>query len=241
MDSIYYVYVKFRPRDGSPCYVGKGCGGRAWDHDKYDTGNQHLQRIIKKVGGPIPTVIFREELTEQEAYDLEKILIKAIGRACDGGPLCNMTDGGEGMSAGYVPSEETRKKQSEGLRLYYQSEVGTERKRRQSEERLGKEVPEHIKKAMSEGVKRRYQDPLQRERTSAALKARWKALSPEEKEVVREKMLRAQAILKEDPSWNTRVAETLKKRLRDDPDVLEKQLRDLAKARQVRCQRQARG
>lgn len=106
---VFYVYVYFRPWDGSPCYVGKGKGRRWVHHEKWAT-NRHLANIIAKAGGDVPKIKVRENLTEAQACEIEMTLIAAIGRLDLGtGPLVNMTDGGEGMS-GYRHSPEARAK-----------------------------------------------------------------------------------------------------------------------------------
>ena len=89
----FYVYVMFKP-NGSPCYVGKGSGGRWAIKDR--SYNTHLMRIIKKYG-ELATVKVRSGLTEEEAFQVEIALISAIGRS-PYGPLANLTDGGEGTS-----------------------------------------------------------------------------------------------------------------------------------------------
>jgi len=110
--SDYYVYVKFLPWDGTPCYVGKGFGNRAYVHEaraKAGThNNRHLVRIISKAGGALPTIIIRSGLTNDEAINIEMAFIRAIGRF-PVGPLANMTDGGEG-SVGFKHSDEAKEK-----------------------------------------------------------------------------------------------------------------------------------
>lgn len=94
--NIYYVYALFRP-DGIPCYIGKGKGKR-WLH--CGVSNPHLARIIKQAaaaGLGIPRIKIRENLSEDEAFQIEIALIAAIGRVSVGGPLVNMTDGGDGI------------------------------------------------------------------------------------------------------------------------------------------------
>ena len=112
----FYVYVLFRP-NGVPCYVGKGRGNRISCHWKYARGryarNPHLVNIIQNAGGQLPAVKIRENLVEETAFFLETLFIRAIGREIDGGPLVNMTDGGEGQS-GRVVSDETKKKLRDG-------------------------------------------------------------------------------------------------------------------------------
>lgn len=100
---IFYVYILFRP-NGHPCYIGKGKGRRFEKREKLTSHNIHLSRIISQAGGSLPKTIIRENLTESEAFETEIAFIKAIGREVHGGPLVNLTDGGEGPS-GLVFSE----------------------------------------------------------------------------------------------------------------------------------------
>ena len=119
----FYIYMFLDPRkpgsysfgeytfDYEPFYVGKGkhkkCGptsSREYDHirecnnpnNKWHKHNK-IRKIIKETGNnPIISRI-QENLSEQNALNLEIKLIKEIGR-CDlkTGPLVNLTDGGEG-------------------------------------------------------------------------------------------------------------------------------------------------
>lgn len=107
MDRSHYVYVLFRPWDGSPCYVGKGKRDR-WLHHERRTKNLHLSRIIAKAGGELPKVKIRHGISEAEAFETERALIVSIGRG-KLGPLVNLTDGGEG-ACGLRHSEQTKGK-----------------------------------------------------------------------------------------------------------------------------------
>lgn len=104
----FYVYVYFR-LNGSPCYVGKGRGSRWVKHKNGAGGNSHLMRIIQKSGGDLPRVKIRTQLTNEQAIEIECALIAAIGREKDGGPLVNLSKGGDGVP-GHYPSQETREK-----------------------------------------------------------------------------------------------------------------------------------
>ena len=74
----FYVYIWFRPWDGSPCNVGKGRGKRY--REWWRPSNPRLVAIIRKAGGSLPSVIIRDGLTEAEAFETERALIAAIGR-----------------------------------------------------------------------------------------------------------------------------------------------------------------
>src|SRR5579863_5633440 len=109
----YYVYILFR-WNGWPLYVGKGQGDRINEHltPKNLAKNLHRAKAIRKTLlflGDVPRIKIAENLTQDEALDLERRLILAIGRYPDG-PLVNATDGGDGP---YNFSDEVRRKISE--------------------------------------------------------------------------------------------------------------------------------
>lgn len=108
---IFYVYVYLDPRkpgnyvyreykfDYEPFYVGKGKDNRMYIHletkEKSYKGNK-IRKILKENLSPIILKI-KDELYEQQAYDLEIDLINKIGMFClKQGPLTNLTEGGTG-------------------------------------------------------------------------------------------------------------------------------------------------
>jgi len=95
MDQSFYVYALCRP-SGSVCYIGKGRGKR-WKANG-SSGNPHLRRIVRNAGGDLPKFKLREGLSEHDAFALEKGLIHLLGKVKNGGPLVNITDGGDGVS-----------------------------------------------------------------------------------------------------------------------------------------------
>lgn len=115
----FYVYILLDPRQiglylypgldyqfqFEPFYIGKGTGQRCHIHTKQRVLNKSsypvhskIKNIIKEYKEPI-VLKFKTDISEEEAFELEKLLIKQIGRFDLGlGPLSNLTDGGEGFS-----------------------------------------------------------------------------------------------------------------------------------------------
>lgn len=170
-ENRFYVYVYFDPsRDMEPFYVGKGCGTRAQSHFKRKDSTPMPNRLRSmKRNGITPIIEKHDGLTENEAFDIEKGLIKQLGRMDLGtGPLLNLSDGGEGHSN---PSAETRFKQgaynrgrsdqitdeirkkiSEALKGVPKTET---QKLKMSEAKLGKTFSEEHKQNMSKAWDKR--------------------------------------------------------------------------------------
>ena len=137
----YYVYVYLNPlKPGNyeygpykfecePFYVGKGRDYRFRAHMEASSlkkdNNRHKTNTIKKIlSKELEPVILKLEdpLTDYESKEIEKWLIKLIGRAdLIKGPLANLTDGGEGTT-GWNPSEEYRQKKREENSKRYENE-----------------------------------------------------------------------------------------------------------------------
>lgn len=114
----HYVYVLARP-DGTPFYVGKGIGGRAFHHEaeaRTSDRLSHKLNIIRALGRRDEAISYCVESSfseEADALARERELIRLFGRHDLGlGPLANQTDGGEGASN---PSEESRERRRQNL------------------------------------------------------------------------------------------------------------------------------
>ena len=153
----FYVYEHIRLDNNTCFYVGKGKGNRAYETDRNDFHNN----ISNSYG--IAVVIVKDNLTEEEAFELERDTIEdyiftfGYGIEIDGYKnrendefLTNMTFGGEGVSGGHL-SEEHKQKLSESHNGKHHSE---ETKMKMSESRKGKNNPLYGKKR-SEETKRK--------------------------------------------------------------------------------------
>lgn len=113
----FYVCILFR-ENGTPFYVGKGRGTRwMWHERSARTGGiSHKDRLIRGVlerRETIAKIKVAEGLSNVVAIEMEKFLIKKLGRETDGGPLINQTQGGDGC---VEPDDELRYRMGNGMR-----------------------------------------------------------------------------------------------------------------------------
>lgn len=104
--NIYYVYAYIR-EDGTPYYIGKGKGRRA-----YQT---HRRKDGVEINPPSKDrIVFCETaLTDVGACAIERRLIRWHGKKIEGGILTNLRDGGNGGgSIGFRWSEKDKERMS---------------------------------------------------------------------------------------------------------------------------------
>jgi rubrerythrin len=157
----YYVYAYLR-KDGTPYYIGKGSGNRAWSKGKGEVGKPtDLKRII----------IVEGNLTLTGSFSIERRLIRWYGRIDLGtGILRNQTDGGDGgkgVSKGNKLSEETKIKISKAHLGKKRPGMSEESKKKLSEslkgKNLGKKRSIETKKKLSNALKGKTRSPLSEE------------------------------------------------------------------------------
>jgi hypothetical protein len=160
-NNIYYNYVYLDPRkpgdyvygeyhfDYEPFYIGKGSNGRY--KSKHKEYCEKIRKDILLEGLETIYHFLYEKSFEDYAYDMEKVLIKAIGRKDLGlGPLLNKSDGGK-ETCNVIYTDEIRRKISEARKGKHHSDAT---RRKIGEARKGEKNPNYGK-AMTEEHKRK--------------------------------------------------------------------------------------
>lgn len=140
---IYYVYFYLRD-DFTPYYVGKGKNKRAW--------RKHENVEVPKDKSKI--IVLKNNISELEAFSLERYYIRWFGKKINGGILQNISDGGEGLPA--LVGELNGmfgKKHLESSKQKMSIAVSKRLKGKSYEERHGKEKANEIKRIRSEKFK----------------------------------------------------------------------------------------
>jgi hypothetical protein len=103
------VYTHTRLDTNQVFYVGIGLEEKRAYQKKFR--NAHWKAIVEKHGYSVD--ILNVDIEWAEACEIEKYLIAKYKRKCEGGALCNLTIGGDGV-VGMCRSEDHRKKISDG-------------------------------------------------------------------------------------------------------------------------------
>ena len=167
MDKEFYVYRWYYKDTNETFHIGKGKGRRY--KEKSQSRNSFFKNIINKEKENVTSEILVDNLTEQEAWDLEKKLIaeyKAKGEC-----KTNFHEGGCGGNTGKYNDPERSKKLSIAakkrvgeLNPMYGKHHTEETKQKIKEKNLGKKLtPEHIEK-LKEANRNREKTPEEIER-----------------------------------------------------------------------------
>lgn len=144
----FYTYLLLDPRkpgdyrygrwkfDHEPFYVGKGKGGRAFDHvrnfDLARASNPHKNnkiRAIRELGLEPIICIKKKDISEAEAFELEARLIHTVG-CTPSGPLTNVMRVQSGGRAGFTHTRKARKLLSEKGLAYWSKQTQEQRESR---------------------------------------------------------------------------------------------------------------
>lgn len=164
MENRYYVYTYSYP-DGTPFYVGKGCGKRYLIHLREAELERNLNswniRVINKLlrhdEEPIIEKVI-ENIDEELALFIEEEMIAKYGRRSNGtGILTNHMPGGapSGPPINRVMDDEYKSKISRGLKAYYAKyPVSEERKQHLRDILSGENSPFYGKTHSKEAIEK---------------------------------------------------------------------------------------
>lgn len=147
--SGFYVYAYVR-ENGTPYYIGKGFGKRAWAKtDRTVFPKKDFSNIV----------IVESNLTDIGALAIERRLIRWYGRIDNKtGILRNKTDGGDG-NAGWIMPDETKEnisKANKGRMIGYKfSSEQLKNRSGVNHWNYGKTTSKEVSKKISEGVKKK--------------------------------------------------------------------------------------
>lgn len=144
------IYAHYKKTNNEIFYVGIGTRRRAYEKCK-DSRSLYWHKTVSKHGYEVE--ILCEDLTWEQACELETLLIKFYGRRNLGlGPLVNLTDGGEGTQ-GIAMTDDHRRKLSDAKVGKTRQPHSEETKKKISEAQKGIKKPEERVKRIAEDRK----------------------------------------------------------------------------------------
>ena len=137
---MYYTYAYLR-EDGTPYYIGKGKGYRAYQGNRKSTNPPKDKSKI---------ILLKQNLTEEEAFKHEVYMIAIFGRKDNNsGILRNLTNGGEGTSGVNNSGERNS---------FYGRKHTEETKLKISKSKVGAKFPNELKPLASKRTKKMWED-----------------------------------------------------------------------------------
>lgn len=128
------VYFHRNPKTNKVFYVGIGVAKKR--AGRLAGRSDYWKRYVAKHGNPIIQIV-HENLSKEDACELERRYIKFYGKKINGGCLVNLADGGE-TNAGYIHTIEQRKKIAERAKLKGVSHMAGKEVRRKAAETLSR-------------------------------------------------------------------------------------------------------
>ncbi len=192
MELPFYVYRHIRTDKNEPFYVGMGCKRTKkspyYRANSWKNRNKHWLNIAKKTKFDVEILFESADFEEIKRKEIE--FISLYGRADLGkGPLCNFTDGGEGV-LGFIFSEEQKAHLKEKRKN--QAPLSAEARKRISlanmgnTNLLGKACSPETAQLISKGNKCKVRTPEMKEKYSKAKLG--KRMSEETKQKIRDKL-----------------------------------------------------
>lgn len=149
-NNTYYVYAWYFKSTGKVFHIGKGTKNRYLETKI--SRNAYFKNIIQKYSDDVEVKKLYENLTDEEACDLERKLIKEY--KARGECETNFHEGGHGGNTGNYDNPERSRKISEAIK----SRIG------EKNSNFGKRWSPEDKAKLSQKLKQLWEDPEQRKR-----------------------------------------------------------------------------